>query len=78
MRATAKDLRLHTKRLLEAVERGEEVVITYRGRPSARLVPPQTAVREACREDALFGLWKDHGEAEDVEQFVGNLRRSRF
>ena len=39
MEATAKDLRFHVKELLDAVSRGEEVTITYRGEPCAKLVP---------------------------------------
>ena len=38
MHATTKDLRLHSKDLLDAVERGEEVTITYRGKPKAKLI----------------------------------------
>jgi len=39
MRATAKDLRFQSRELLNTVNRGEEVVITYRGKPCAKLVP---------------------------------------
>lgn len=39
MKATAKDLRIHSKGLLDAVSKGENVVITFRGKPCARLVP---------------------------------------
>jgi len=39
MKATAKDLRFHSKELIETVNRGEEVVITFRGKPCAKLVP---------------------------------------
>ena len=38
MQATAKDLRFHSTELLNMVKRGEEVVITYRGKPCAKLV----------------------------------------
>ncbi|MGM0632805.1 MAG: hypothetical protein ACQETO_06475 [Pseudomonadota bacterium] len=37
MHATVKDLRLNTRLLLAAIERGEIVEITYRGKPCARL-----------------------------------------
>ncbi len=33
MKATAKELRFHTKELLDTVSRGEEVTIIYRGKP---------------------------------------------
>ncbi len=39
MKATAKELRVHSKELLDAVSRGEDVVITFRGKPCAKLVP---------------------------------------
>jgi prevent-host-death family protein len=78
MRATAKDLRIHGKRLLEAVERGEEVVITYRGEPRARLVPVERPPRIPHRDTGLFGMWRDHAEADDVGEFVDRLRRPRF
>ena len=39
MKATVKDLRFHSKELIETVNRGEEVVITFRGKPCAKLVP---------------------------------------
>jgi len=41
MKATAKDLRFHSKELIDSVSRGEEVVITFRGKPCAKLVPYQ-------------------------------------
>jgi prevent-host-death family protein len=77
MRATAKDLRIHGKRLLEAVERGEEVVITYRGEARARLVPMERAPRVVRRDTGLFGLWHDHPAADDVQGYVDGMRRPR-
>lgn len=38
MQATAKDLRFRSSELLNSVKRGEEVTITYRGKPCAKLV----------------------------------------
>ena len=75
MQATAKDLRFHTKELLETVTRGEEVVITYRGKACAKLVPIS---KDKVEEDDLFGIWKDDKESEDVEQYIRNIRKSRF
>ena len=44
----------HLSRLVERVERGEEVVIARAGRPVARLVPYR--LRQEPRRP---GLWKD-------------------
>lgn len=38
MHATEKDLEYHSKDLLHAVRRGEEVIITFHGKPCAKLV----------------------------------------
>ena len=37
MKATSKDLRFHTKEILDAAVRGEDVVITYRGKPYVKI-----------------------------------------
>ena len=39
MQATNKDLRFHTKEILDAAIRGEDVVITYHGRSYVKIVP---------------------------------------
>lgn len=77
MKVTAKDLRSQTRRLLEAVDRGEEVMITYRGKPRARLVPVES-VAEAGREEDLFGIWRDDPRTAEVERYMDELRRPRF
>ena len=43
--ATVRELRNHCTTLLESVKSGEEVVITERGIPVARLVPEKPAER---------------------------------
>ncbi len=46
MKATAKELRVHSRELLDAVSRGEDVVITFRGKPCARLVPYEKMISQ--------------------------------
>lgn len=46
------EAKTHLSSLLDAVARGEEVVITKRGRPVARLVPP-AAPEAARRQEAV-------------------------
>jgi prevent-host-death family protein len=75
MRATAKDLRFNVKELLDTVTRGEEVIITYRGKPRARLIPFE---EESGGEDELFGIWADHSQSEDVNAYISTLRKGRF
>lgn len=78
MKATAKDLRFYSKELLETVARGEEVVITYHGKPYAKLVPIDNKDLENTPEIELFGIWKDYSETESVEEYVKELRKGRF
>ena len=46
-------------KLVEAAERGEEVVIARDGKPVARLVPMPAPVNGEGKSRALFGSWKD-------------------
>jgi len=77
MKATAKDLRFQSRELLNTVKRGEEVVITYRGKPCAKLVPYQNEGKKN-KEDELFGIWKDHKDIQNIDEYVRNLRKGRL
>lgn len=79
MIATAKDLRFHSKELLDTAKRGEEVIITYRGKPYAKLVSVvnETHKTEKIKHN-LFGIWSEYPETEDVNEFVDTLRKGRF
>jgi prevent-host-death family protein len=77
MKATARDLRFHAKELLDTVSRGEEVVITFRGKPCAKLIP--FAEKESkVSQNKVFGMWKDHEQSKNVDEYVRNLRKGRF
>ena len=57
MRASAKDLRFYSKNLLNVVSRGEEVIITYRGKPCAKLTPLyETDKKESQTDSSLRHL----------------------
>ena len=75
MKIAAKDLHAHIRRILTAVERGQEVVITVRGKARAKIVPMQEKKVVAARKGtALFGIWKDNPKSRDVEIYVDRLR----
>lgn len=79
MQATAKDLRFHSKELLNTVNRGEEVIITYRGKPCAKLVPIEKEEKKVpAKPNELFGIWKDDAATKDVDNYVRDLRKGRF
>lgn len=74
----ARTLRTHTRRVFQALERGEEVIVTYRGRPRAKLVPLDSGEAGRNETPELFGIWADNEEAKDVERYVDSLRRGRW
>ncbi|HNR88581.1 MAG TPA: type II toxin-antitoxin system prevent-host-death family antitoxin [Spirochaetota bacterium] len=78
MRVTAKDLRTHSRILLEAVARGEEVIITFRGRPRAKLVPITRTKKKADDASDVFGMWRDNPAASDVNGYVRSKRKGRY
>ena len=77
MRATAKELRFKSKELIDSVKRGEEVVITFRGKPCAKLVPYQEIKRQTEKNE-LFGMWEDNDMVKNVDEYVRGLRKGRF
>ncbi len=76
MKATAKDLRFNSKELLDTVNRGEEVVITFRGKPCAKLVPYADKNKKSSAKE-LFGIWKDNKMVQNVDAYVRGLRKGR-
>lgn len=77
MRATAKDLRFKSRELIDSVNRGEEVVITFRGKPCAKLVPYQE-LKKQTEKNELFGMWQDNDMTQNVDEYVRSLRKGRF
>ena len=79
MEITAKGLRSRVGEALACVERGETVVITYRGKPKARLVgiEQRRKAEKVSGELAGFGMWKDHESMQDAGAYVGELRKLR-
>jgi antitoxin (DNA-binding transcriptional repressor) of toxin-antitoxin stability system len=73
MTATAKDLRFNINMLFDALDKGEDVTITYRGNPKAKL----TSINNIAdtKDDSIFGMWKD--KEEDVDDVVRSMRKGR-
>ncbi len=68
MKATTKDLRLKTRELIAATDRGEEVIITFRGKQRAMLVPLRNHGSEGNRKrNPAFGLWRDDQRPVDAQ-----------
>ena len=78
MQATAKDLRFRVKELLATVERGEEVIITFHGKPRAKLVGLDLKEKLTDKPKTLFGIWRDRSDIEEVDIHIRSLRQNRY
>jgi len=75
--ATAKDLRQRTSALLDSVRRGQEVVITYRGKRIAVLAPLNRIAHKELTPVA-FGMWRRRRDMRDVTRWLDSRRAARF
>ncbi len=75
MHASIRELRLHIKEFLDVASRGEEVIVTYRGKDYVKLVPIASS---APTEHTAYGLWSDNPNVDDVNGFINKLRASRL
>ena len=73
MIVTAKDLRFNISMLFDVLSKGEDVTITYRGKPKAKLIPTKDTKEK--KEDVAFGIWSDKND--DVDTLVHSMRKGR-
>lgn len=74
--ATAKELRNRASAILEGVKKGDEVIITMRGK-SIAVVKPFKKI-ERLFTPVGFGMWKDRKDLKDAQKWVDERRRERF
>ena len=74
MTVTAKELRFKISMLFDVLEKGEEVLVTYRGKAKARLTP-YNEPNPQPKSDEIFGMWRDREES--VEAMVRRMRKGR-
>ena len=79
MEITTKELRIQPGRIISKANSGEEITVTYRGKPRAKIIPivEKKDSDPNNPEDELFGLWKNRKEMENVEQYIRGLRQGR-
>jgi prevent-host-death family protein len=80
MKVTTKSLRTRAREILDCVDRGEPVTITYRGKPRARLTSiekEKANTGSPAQELPVFGIWKDREELADINAYVREIRRGR-
>ena len=74
MIVTAKDLRFKISMLFDVLSKGEEVLITYRGKTKAKLTPLDEKQHEE-KDDEIFGMWADKDL--NINQQVREMRQGR-
>jgi len=70
MKVTTKSLRTRAREILDCVDRGEPVTITYRGKPRAKLVgisQENTPAADETDEIPVFGMWEDREEIAEID-----------
>ncbi len=78
MKVGARELRMKVAQVLEEVQRGRPVTLTYRNRPVAVVKPLRSGKRDRAFEPIGFGLWAGRRELADVSGWVRKIRRARF
>ena len=74
MVVSAKDLRFKISMLFDVLTKGENITITYRGKPKARLVSFEEPESDE-KSDLLFGIWQD--QKGSVDEVVRSMRQGR-
>lgn len=78
MQITTKELRIQPGKIIDQVANGEEITVTFRGKALARIIPIHNKSTNNKNNDiTMFGIWKDHKEYENVDDYVRNIRKGR-
>ena len=81
MNATTLDLRYKTREVLGSLDRGESVIITFRGKPRGVISPYRDAGVKKCKSSIVdhpfIGMWASQSET-TVEDTMNRLRGGRY
>ena len=80
MQVTAVELRRRTREIFEALDRGEEVTLLYRGEKKGVIVPATNRRRKQrpMSEHPAVGMWKDREDMKDVHEYLRRTRERRL
>jgi prevent-host-death family protein len=73
---TARELRAKTSEILQETRKGNEVLITLRGKPAAILKPLENREERGFKRIG-FGLWRDRDDMKDPCGWVEERRSER-
>jgi prevent-host-death family protein len=77
MKSTLLSLRRSPSKILQAIEQRQEVTLTKRGKPLARIVPLRDDEGRKVSGQPAFGMWRDVGDA-SIDTQVRELRKGRY
>jgi hypothetical protein len=63
--------------IINALDRNESVILTYRGHKKATIVPAKGKTVLDIQEHSAFGIWSDRDDLADVDARVRKLRKGR-
>ena len=78
MEVSTKELRIQPGKIIDQVVNGQEITVTFRGKALAKIVPLNQGISsDENDENSIFGLWKDHDQVENVDDYVRDIRKGR-
>jgi len=77
MVVSTKDLRERPGNIIRLAQSGKEIVVTYRGVESARIVPMTTGDERVSGSREAIGMWANRDEMKDPTAYVRKLREKR-
>ncbi len=78
MNISTKELRIQPGKIIDQVVNGEEIIVTFRGKALARIVPIQSEIADSENsEESIFGMWKTSSQETEVENVVRSMRQGR-
>ena len=78
MVVTAKQLRLHTSRILKKVQHAGSLTVTLRGKPVAKLSALNSKRPIRVEDHPAFGMWADREDMKDVHAWLKKIRTPRY
>ena len=76
MKASIVDLRYNMKSVLKALDRNEEVIISYHGKDMGIIKPISSKVNLDVKDHPLFGMLR--ADKRSVNKIITTLRTTRY
>jgi hypothetical protein len=64
--------------ILKALDRNENVTLTYRGHEKATIVPKKMTEAADMTNHPAFGLWEKRSDMDDVNAALRSIRKGRI